>query len=40
MALTTGSEYKATADQMKVNAYLDGPGIENLLADPVTRTVD
>lgn len=39
MALLAGSEYKTSVQRMKVNAYLDGKKVEDLLANPITRSV-
>ncbi len=39
MALLAGREYKASVQRMKVNAYLDGKKVEDLLANPITRSV-
>ena len=35
----TAEEYKASVQKMKVNAYLDGRKVEDLCANPVTRSV-
>ncbi len=37
--MMTPEQYKADAKKMKVNAYLDGRKVEDLLANPVTRSV-
>lgn len=37
--MITPEEYKKTVQKMKVNAYLHGKKVEDLLADPVTRSV-
>ena len=37
--MMTAEQYKADAKRMKVNAYLDGRKVEDLLRNPVTRSV-
>jgi len=39
MRMMTAEEYKASVQKMKVNAYLNGRKVENLNANPVTRSV-
>lgn len=39
MALRTPEEYKKSIQQLKVNAYWDGRKVENLLENPITRSV-
>jgi len=39
MGLMSPEEYKMSIQRMKVNAYLDGKKIENLLENPVTQSV-
>ena len=39
MGLMQPEEYKSMVQKLKVNAYLNGKKVENLLENPVTRSV-